>query len=361
MDDNTVKISGPSVASQTPPTNRGSLTPSSITFKGFDYLQVTSWLSPENLLDVLESGILNKYLPDSVGSFVSRGPGKRIIDRFTCSVAGLEVLEGNGWNAIRLKGETCTLLGNTVILELLADLDARGERWQCSRVDFAWDGFPLSPKALHRHLEADNVLTRARLNPDFQTNKTGDTCYTHVKPEANGIDRYVRCYDMRGPTRFELVMKGKYAKELVASLVGCDEEQLHNKAMASQRGFFDLLRPGSQRKDRRPLLAAWVRFIGDAEIWRPEARAAAAERQGFEVLGYYEGSIQRASRALCELLEAFGEEYVIARLEKYGSEKVRPDRVEHLKSIRSGAARKGIAGVTPWPSEIDSDSEEVPF
>lgn len=360
MDDNTLDDSGKQLASQTPYTNRGSLTPSSITFKGFDYLQITSWLSPKNLIDLLEWGILDKYLPHAVGSFESQGPGRRIIERWTCAVEGLEVLEGVGWNAIRFKGKACTTLGNGPLLEVLSALEASGVRWQVSRCDFAWDGFPLSPSGVFRHLKAGNYKTRATLDPWFETNAQGDTCYTHWHPEARGIERYIRFYDMRGPTRLELVLRGRYAKQLCEGLLDSTEDELHTAAKSALRGFIDFLRPGKSRKDRRPLLAAWARFIGEAEIWRPSARAAQAEREGLEMLGPIDGQVQRFARCACEYLEAFGEEALLKRLLYFGEGRVRPDRVAKLKSIRSAAAHKGIAGVLPYPEEVDNDVE-VPF
>jgi len=365
MEDNRLKNSGSSVAPVYPLTNRGTLRPQKAVFKGFDYLRITRWDNALCLMDELDSGVLEKYAPEAVRTWRSIGPGRRAAEVFVCDIPGLTVEVApdadDSWQAgVLFKGKACTALGNPAILEYVSMLDALGVRWQASRVDLAWDGFPLSPKAVFDHLEAGNVRTRAKFNPDFQTNKTGDTCYTHLDPELNGVERYCIFYNMRGPTRCELRMKRRYAKPFMHSIVGITEDELQGRAMSALVGFMELVRPGSERVARRPLLAAWKRFTENVEPWRPDMRVQVIEREGLELLGTYEQSVQRCAKAMSELVEAFGPEYVIKRIEHYGHERVRLDRVEKLKAIRSAAASKGIAAVPPWPEEYD-DGEGVPF
>lgn len=357
MDDSGGNDSGLGLASETPLTNRGSLTPQKPQFKGIDYLRLTVWDSPKNLMDRLESSIFDRYCPDDVGTFEERGPAGRLTNRFTCSVRGLTVEETDDWSGVTLKGEACTHLGNDALLQLMGDFP--GVRVRASRIDLAWDGFPLAPSAVHRHLIAGNVLTRSKLDPSFITTATGDTCYTHDKPEKRGISRYCRWYNMRGPTRAELVLRHNYAADFVDLVTGCNLEDLHDHAMAAYRGLLDFVAPGAGRVDRRRLLAAWQRFIEDAQPWTPSQHQSQVELIGLELLGRYDGQLQRSSRLLCEAMEAYGSDYVIARIKYHGGDKVRPDEVAKLKSIRSAAANKYVAGVKPWPESYNEG--EVPI
>lgn len=374
MDDISDGQDGLGLASATPLTNRGSLTPKSrftasktpIVFKGFDYLRLTVWTDAENLRYLVENAVFERYCPEVSGTWSDQGPGRRIAERWTCAIKGLEVQQADGYAALLVKGAGCTALGLEALRAALWAL--QGLRWQATRLDLAWDGVPMTCREIFDHLKAGHVSTRSKLDPfpvgDLDAEPVGGkgaTVYTHEKPEKRGIRRYARFYNMRGPVRCELVLRDESAAQLVRRMMLGNLDAVPGVALEALRGFIDLVQPGDGRVDRRPLLPAWAEFVGDAEHWRPRFEQERRDTEGLKILGLYELTMQRAARRLCELLDAYGPEYLLRRIEHHGRENVDPVAVDQLNAIRSAASNRGIAGVPAWPESCDADEDSAPF
>ena len=343
-----------------PPTNRGVLRPSGVHAKGLDYLRLTSFTSADSVRYVVETVAVERFGIETFGEWEDQGQAGRILERWTCGVPTLQVEQCGDYVGLLAKGQACTVLGTPCLLAILQAVDALG-RWQATRLDFAWDGVPWTVREFYDRLLAGDVRTRAAISPSEMNILTpgNSTAYTHDKPSQKGVERYALCYDMRGPVRLETRLLGRHAKAIGFRLLGVDSTEAVQMGLEATRGLMDLLDPESDaRAARRPLWAPWAEFVGQAGRWTADAQEQARERQGLELVGLFDGACQRASRRLCEAAEAFGWDWVMARLKYHGQDRVDPGQVERLKAIRFAAATAHVADVPHWPVESDS---EVPF
>ena len=352
------------VASLPPLTNRGVLTPLvSPVMKGFDYLRLTVFSDIHLVLNTVE-WVMEQHAVISFEGFTSAGPARRIDERFTCGVPGLEVHRCDGYCGVLIKGQGCTDLGQLVVLAIINAFGDTRERWHATRVDLAWDGCPFTPADFFAKLKAGDVNTRAHFTawPYGDLSEHGATCYTHVNPEKRGVERYARVYDLReegrGASRFELVVRGDHAARLGRSLVGVlTVEQLQPLAESYVRGWADLVEEGDGRVDRRDLWGPWSAVFRDAPRWTPAADRERVEVRDIEQVGAVDAAVMRSSKALLEAVEAFGGEWLLERLKFHAADRIDPERVARLKRIRAGAAARRLGGIPAWPEERD----DLPF
>jgi len=333
-------------------------------FTGIDYLRITVFSSIRDTKFRVNQW-LERWAPTYSDVWESAPVSGRVDFVHASGLPGLSLEEGEDFQGVRIKGQACSLLGLDAVLDLLNHL--QGVRWQASRIDLAWDGFPLTTRQTFDLLKAGDYRTRARLDPhpvgDLDADPIdgkGSTVYTHCQPELNGIQRYIRFYDKRGPVRCELVMKGKYARAFVHRVYEMDTAAASVLSMGALRGFLDFTEPSqqSERPTRRDLHPQWEQFVSHAEPWRLDQAKKNIEKQGLERLGVYETAFIRSARRLYEAMQAFGPEYVVKRIEHYGQPKASLTDIESLKAIRSAAASRHMCGIPPWPESFDAD---VPF
>lgn len=251
------------------------------------------------------------------GTWVNRGPGRRVEAVWT-GPPGVSLRyygADSDFFQVELSGDACSLIGNWGVARLIAYFD---RSWRChlTRLDVAWDGVPFSVETVQAAHEAGQFRTKCRsMTPcgAHMGNELGRTFYT-VNPRRKGIERFVRFYDLRGPTRCELVLKGEAAKPITGELARLDVEEWGGLFLSLLRGHVDYVEPhdaDEHDKQRLALLPWWEAFVSDHT---PKRLRFKADPKQLHALARVERAIEHAARTLGAAAEAYGWEWVQAKL-----------------------------------------------
>lgn len=173
---------------------------------------------------------------------------------------------------VEIDGSGCEALGGYRLAEIGVGLDLR-----LSRLDVAWDGFPLSPAEVRDAWRADLVRTRCKVPDDAREDRQWRTSewYSNAKGDTFTMGsrtamQCARVYDMRGPVRFELELHGPLAaaagRQLLGGLIEGDERRFAELAVGFARRFVDFVDPHAVgNRARAPLLSWWQSFVGAAQ------------------------------------------------------------------------------------------------
>ena len=356
---------------QTPITNRGSVTPIAGGdpeggYAGIHQLNLTIWAEIPEVLELMD-GVLAGGHRVGPSDWTFQPIGGRLRGRHLTTIEGVQVDEyvGVGFCQIVIRGGGCEQLGDAGIERLLDAVVASGRRWQATKLDAAFDGFPIDPYRFLRLTKAGHVRTRGRFDPDFMGDPeaVGErTAYTHKKPEKRGLERYARVYDQRGFNRFEQCWRKSYAKIVTERLSLLNRADWPAFLGGCVREFFDLLAAPSDRPDRADLLPEWAGFFAGVDRQRVPRGVApeVSDDPEREIIAEYERVLQRAAGPLCELMEAYGPEYVRERLQHHVGEKIDWGRVKELRRKRGFYSSNRIAGVPAFP-ESTTLGDEVPI
>ncbi len=173
---------------------------------------------------------------------------------------------------VDIDGDACDALGFAKVQTLYWSLQLRA-----SRLDTATDGCDFTPADLHREWSADNVRTRCKpLDPTkydikpgredirrskWITHPTGDTFYMGSRTSSV----HARCYDRRGPTRFELELKDERADK-VAQLLFAENAPVPEIITGIITDFVDFVdKNADKNRSRCPKLPFWEKFIAGLE------------------------------------------------------------------------------------------------
>jgi Replication initiation factor len=159
---------------------------------------------------------------------------------------------------IQISGDGCEALGTNGVATFAAALSLV----PTSRLDVAWDVQGFTPQDMLEWWEAGNVVSRAhRDSMEWRRNRKGRTLYIGSRTS----NRFLRCYDMRGPTRIELECKGARSVFLWQAFMASSETDWSDTALGVLRDFVDFRdRSGSDAPARCPLLPLWEAFVGHA-------------------------------------------------------------------------------------------------
>lgn len=161
-----------------------------------------------------------------------------------------------------LPGEVCEQLALPGLVALATELDLVPS----SRLDVAWDNCPFTPRQVARAFEAGDVVTRIKRSLsetgrvhglETRSNAEGDTTYLG----SRSSERFVRVYDRRGATRFEMELKGKRSIDLWARFMAASEEMAPQLALGVVRDFIDFKdRCFAENTKDCPMLPWWASF-----------------------------------------------------------------------------------------------------
>ena len=352
-------MSGTSAGRREPPlTNRGVLRPDDRLAGGVDYLNLTVWATPEEVREVLERGVLDRYgwssdPLDPTQEWVESPAGGRVESMAhsgSVSVATYrpEVLGQSMFCSVEVKGEACAHLGNQGIRLLLDDLDAR-YRTRPSRVDMMAHAQAFTPRVVRDAIHAGDYCSRS-VTPDkmvFTESAEGDTCYLGMVAKPRGGmkragDRVLRVYDRRGPARVELQMHGQYAHGMGAWLRGitCDEWPMLVRACI--RHYCDFVNATADKRITRcPLLDWWSAFVEHAE--KISVRVSDDPLEGTPI-GKLDGIFQRYAKRLYAAMQAYGSDWIRQRIERHGR-LADHDDVQRLRRELERYRGSGLAGV----------------
>lgn len=167
---------------------------------------------------------------------------------------------------ILIRGEASDALGVKNIFKIADLLNLK-----TTRLDVYIDHCPFSPADIRDEWRAGNVRTPVKEHPDslegrtykrsgWDDSNTGDTFYMG----SRSSERYARCYNKRGYTRFELEMKGKRAFvtfEALRVAFDSSDEEFAMGAVGVIRDFVDFVDPTSDKNiSRAQLLPFWEIF-----------------------------------------------------------------------------------------------------
>lgn len=169
-------------------------------------------------------------------------------------------------------GEACGRFSTESLLQMLARLDMRAEL-HVGRLDLAVDGWAFSPADVRDAIRSDHVVTMVKRGSDghvthswHESNAEGETGTT-CNVGSRASERYLRVYDYRGFTRYELEFKDGQADTLAVALVAMrdDHSALAARVVTSLREFADWGEPdddadhGYRRRNAVDHLLPWWR------------------------------------------------------------------------------------------------------
>lgn len=167
---------------------------------------------------------------------------------------------------ILIRGKGSDAIGTKAIFDMMEALELR-----TSRGDVYIDHCPFSPSDIRDEWRAGNVRTPVKEHPDslkgrsykrsdWDDSNTGDTFYMG----SRSSQRYARCYNKRGYTRFELEIKGKRAAitfEALKMAFRASPEKFAEAAVGAIRDFVDFVQPETDLNiSRAELLPFWEIF-----------------------------------------------------------------------------------------------------
>jgi len=356
-------VSGGPLSPQPPSTNRGVVRPTDDRLGGgIDYLKLTVWAPPKEVMGILTNGALDRYgwKPDPLDTrqeWTEQAAGGRA--REIMSAGSLQVIaylddvqSQGGFCSVEVKGQGCAHFGNEGVRLILDDLGAVF-RVRASRVDLMAHTELFTPRDVREVVEAGNYNSRSVDSEKlvWMSSAAGDTCYLGMTPKPSGGmkrvgDRVLRAYNLRGPTRVELEMHGEYAHGAGDALREIPVEQWPEFTRGCLRHYCDFVdRAVDPRAARSPLLPWWDAFVNGAEkisVRPPD------ELDENSPLGKLDGILQRHMRRLNAGIDAYGADWLIGRIKHHGRQECNESYGELVHELLPYRGT-GIAGVPEQP------------
>jgi hypothetical protein len=156
---------------------------------------------------------------------------------------------------VSVPGEVCEVLGVPALVALASLLDLE----PTSRFDLAWDVEGVTPADCRAAVRSGNVVSRVHFSNRKSSSWIEDGAgFSTYYMGSRTSERFLRVYDERGPTRFEMEWKGERAVLLWRRLLACAEDGWSLEAMSELRAFLDFRdRSSGVRPDFCPLLGWW--------------------------------------------------------------------------------------------------------
>jgi hypothetical protein len=317
-----------------------------------DWFKVTIWSTPGEVM-LMVAEVLRDFLGDDVeeGGWRRMGPGKRLAERYQ-AVEGLCVLEysGEAYVGLEVKGEVCARIGNEGVARLMRSL-RRLDRWNCTRLDFAWDEVPFEVEHVYSAIRAGHAKGVRTRNPEYYENDLGQTVYTHDRRHA---ERFARVYNKRGYTRFEWVVREGFAKHAAMYLGGKAVQEWPAVVLEWLNDWIDFRSidddPNWERAARLPW---WQSFVADAG--RAKLDRFVREKLLMTPAGKVESAVIRSARTLRAAIRVLGAEYVLERIDYHGQRNRTPQDEQLEREIEESKALFRQLG---WN---DKESSEIPI
>jgi DNA relaxase NicK len=264
---------------------------------------------------------------------------------------------------VEVKGQGLEGVPLEEVVALLSSLDDGGSRWQCSRLDLAWDYCGFSPATVNDAARRGDVrvpfrrragwrkfIDSAEAEPgcegDDSEGQGGQTCYIGTAKSP----RQLCVYNRRGFTRCEFRLRGDRATAVLCDLLTYPAEKWSRRAMDHLCDFISFCDAAADTCISRAVpLPWWESFIGDA--------CRACLRLPRAVPRLFESATERRKRCTRELAvqaEVFGLKFMLREMK--AAKKVLSDedhrRVRVLRAaVRLVADELGpdVSGRSCWP------------
>jgi hypothetical protein len=328
-----------------------------------DYFKITIFEQADTVLQMVEMGLLEPMgLP--LGGWVDKGAFHRWEHIYTHGSGVTILVPKDGrvtYTMVEIKGQGCVKVGMEGLRSFMSRLNVTEVRWRGRRIDLAFDFVHFTPHLVDAAIRAGNFNSRC-LNVsdrDWNDSDTGQTAYLGTR--QTGKARRLRVYNRRGYVRCEGELRKDWASAAARDLSKAPLEAWPSIALAHLRGMVDFVdRKANERVERCPLLPWWAEFVGGADRIRnlpAEDRRKAAEDAVSHVIGKSEGRIIRCARILWPIIEAFGIDYVHARIKHHGLPRITDEDRAFLAELL-GYRHCGLAGLSGDPPSAD---DGIPF
>ena len=245
---------------------------------------------------------------------------------------------------VQVTGEGCEELGLSKIAAIHSGLGLRS-----SRLDIAADTDAFTPRALRDEVRLGNVRTRVKV-PESAAETRQWRRHTWIEGcdgdtftlGSRSSEQYVRCYDSRGQTRFELELKGRTAAAAADALLGLVTKGQGNlfavEALGWVRRFVDFVDATSDANvSRQTLLPFWESFISGAD--RAQVQFEGVVVKTVEVVRDW--VVRQVAPALALLQQALGSDELLGIAEK-GLTRMKGRHWNALRAYRPGGSAVGI-------------------
>jgi len=222
---------GPWVVTGPPLTNRGVLLPS---VGRPDFVKVTVWAEVAAVQEALEWRFLDLWAGSEFVGWSEGSHGGRVASSLEAASGLVKLLTYHGQDggvagylSVEVTGKGCERLGNEGVSDLLQVFVGRRWRWRMSRLDVCWDRVPFTPGQVYRAVVRGDVASAAHSlvnsegvgggkgDAEWLQNAAGRTVYVGKRRRCY----FGRCYDRRGPVRYEVEMKHAAAEGVGEQMV----------------------------------------------------------------------------------------------------------------------------------------------
>jgi DNA relaxase NicK len=231
-----------------------------------DYFRITVHDSTRACID-----LYNEHFGLALGKLVDQGHGSYGFKGVMESSLGFQLKHTPGGDrhycTFEFPGEACKAVPPKFFIYFYKTLVRHEYKINITRIDFAFDNVPFTPKDFKEAIEEDilhpdkniirSLTQRKSLHwhsEPFQEREDGsgigkDTCYFG----SRSSERFLRVYNKRGPTRLEIEFKGVRALEVAHYLFMTGIDDWFESMIGQVLDFIDIEKPW------------WKEFVGDHE------------------------------------------------------------------------------------------------
>lgn len=234
-----------------------------------DYLSITVHLP---LLDCMN--LYHQHFGYALFDLYDLEHGSKGFRGVKCAALGFQLKHSPGHDrnycSFMFPGQACKAVPPEFFTTFYRTLVRHEIKFNVSRLDFAYDGVPFTPRDFFLLFEDDKnrieqgkkqkartlsqrntiqYITQPYLEKEDGSGLSRDTCYFGSRMS----ERFLRVYNKRGPTRLEVEYKGKRASLVANEILMEDEEKWLDISLAHLLDFIDIDIPW------------WKEFVGDRE------------------------------------------------------------------------------------------------
>lgn len=220
-----------------------------------DYFRITVHASTAECVDLYK-----EHFELALGELQELERGAKGFKEVFASLLGFQLKHtpgaGREYCTFEFPGQACKAIPPEFFRLFHYVLERDEIRFKVTRIDLAFDNVPFSPEQFHQVIKADALRQKGEksivrsltqrntlrffteeLKAKEDASSMGrSTCYFG----SRNSERFLRVYDMRGPTRLEVEFKGKRAGIVAKALFDQEPDGWFEIAIAHIRDFIDI-------------------------------------------------------------------------------------------------------------------------
>jgi len=271
-----------------------------------DYLSITVHLPLANCVN-----LYNHHFSDALFGLIDQDHGAKGFKGVKEAAMGFQLKHspghGRDYCSFMFPGNACRAIPPEFFTYFYRTLKKQNIEFRVTRLDFAYDCVPFTPKMFFKIIEEDKyrekigekrlvrtltqrdtvqLITQPFLEREDKSGLGRDTCYFGSRQS----ERYLRVYNMRGPTRLEIEYKGKRAERAAKDILSKNEEEWLEISIGHLLDFIDID------------IDWWKEFKGDSE--RAYAKIYSAKEKSLENISGW--LLDQVSPSLAAVTECTG-------------------------------------------------------